>query len=534
MIADYINYILLILVITLPITYKYLFWLYTIQLKEYRWDRFKEYILTPQGKSAIFNFWFFIELPLLLITITIFFDKNFEIIIYPIIFYFFLIQNIFVIWKIFRKKIIKPKLTGRLILTIFIILFLISLDVYHIFSYNFYQIIYAYIILMWILAPIVIFISIIISSPLVKYLKNKRIKKAVNISQNIKKVTKIWITWSYWKSSIKEFLSSILEKEWNTLKTPKNQNTELSVSSLVINKLTNKYKYFIAEMWAYKIWEIKTLWEIVNHKYWFLTSVWSQHLWLFWNIQNTKTAKLEITQKVLENKWKLYINWENQNIREINFSKKLNIIKYWNEKWSDVTYKINSNSDSNTKFTLKYKNKSYNFDTNIIWEHSILNITWVIAFCLDIWIVEKNIKKYLSNLKQPENTLEITKTKKYTLINDSQNLSENWLLAWLNVLKIFKWNKVLVLDDILELWKKSKEIHINLWEKIAKEKYVNEILFTWANFWSFFKKWLLKGWFDEENFIKNIENIKKWSTILFEWKRSRKYFEALISDSWEE
>jgi UDP-N-acetylmuramyl pentapeptide synthase len=51
-------------------------------------------------------------------------------------------------------------------------------------------------------------------------------------------------------------LSSILEQdtpfspplEGGVLKTPENQNTEMSVSALVLNKLNNSYKYFVAEM----------------------------------------------------------------------------------------------------------------------------------------------------------------------------------------------------------------------------------------------------------------------------------------------
>jgi hypothetical protein len=42
------EYILLLIVATAPIYYKFSFWLYVIQLKEYRWDRLKEYLFTKQ------------------------------------------------------------------------------------------------------------------------------------------------------------------------------------------------------------------------------------------------------------------------------------------------------------------------------------------------------------------------------------------------------------------------------------------------------------------------------------------------------
>jgi UDP-N-acetylmuramyl pentapeptide synthase len=47
----------------------------------------------------------------------------------------------------------------------------------------------------------------------------------------------------------------------------------------------------------------------------------------------------------------------------------------------------------------------------------------------DIDFKTSEIKKYLKKIKIPENTLEIIKSKEFTLIDDTYNLSENGLLA---------------------------------------------------------------------------------------------------------
>jgi len=67
------NYLYIILLSLLPLFYKISFWLYTLQLKNYRWDRFKEYLFTPQGKKALLNFWFFAELIVLFLGILFYF-----------------------------------------------------------------------------------------------------------------------------------------------------------------------------------------------------------------------------------------------------------------------------------------------------------------------------------------------------------------------------------------------------------------------------------------------------------------------------
>jgi len=375
--------------------------------------------------------------------------------------------------------------------------------------------------------PFIIFFYNLISLPLVNYKKNKLIKNAIDKSLRIKNPIKIWVTWSYWKSSVKEVLASILEQDDKTLKTPENINSELWVSSLILSKLKDDYKYFVAEIWAYRIGETELLGKIINHKYWFLTAIWNQHLWLFGSLKNIKKGKSEIEKSILENNGTLYANWDNENIRFTKFDKKLNIVRYWKKDNSDAKYSIIWTSGSKTEFEFEYKSTKTKFKIDLIWEHSVLNLTWIIAFLYDIDFKTSEIKKYLKKIKIPENTLEIIKSKEFTLIDDTYNLSENGLLAWIQVLNSFTWNKVLVLEDILELWKQAKKIHFKLWKKIAEKNLIDEVLFCWVNYKENFIEWLLEWWFSSVNILNNLNKIKKSSIILFEGKRTKKYLEKL-------
>ena len=554
--------ILLILALILPIVYKYSFWFYTIQLKEYRWDRFREYILSPQWKRAIFNFWFFIELPLFIVSFSVFFDKWLELILFPVIFWFLVIYNIFVIWKIKRKKILVPKLTSRMVITLSLFIIWWSIDLYFMLFGGYWSSIYIYIIWSLLFAPIVIFFYILLTLPLVQYKKNKQINSAIKKSEKINEVIKIWITGSYWKSSVKEFLSSILEQDNSSsspkgtnilvkgqeilLKTPENKNTEMSVSALVLSRLNNKFKYFIAEMWAYKIGEIGILWKIVNHKIWFLTAIGNQHIGLFWNQENISKWKFEIYESVAKNNWVLYVNWDceeilkyldkagkiNKNSPIIPFQKgdeqvSSNIIKYGmkSEKNLDAISKIISVENWKTKFSFYYKKIKSECEIKLIWEHNIVNITWVIACCIDLGLKIEDIKKYLKNLKSPENTKTIKKSWDNILIDDTYNLSEAGLKSGVDLFQNYdsSYNKILILDDILELWKESEKIHFNIWREIAEEKIVNEVLFCWVNYREYFVNWLLQWWFSEENVLFHLNDITWKNIILFEGKRAKTY-----------
>lgn len=523
------HYLLLILAI-LPLFNRFSFWFYSIQLKEYRWDRFSEYLSTPQWKSALINIWSVIELPLFFVSLIIFINPPFEIIIYNVLFVFLIIQNIFVIRKVLTKKILKPRITARLLLTLILFLSLFIVDLLFMMFLWFEKFIYSYLLFLLSFAPFVIFILILISLPFVNHFKNKKIDAAINKSLKNKKTIKIWITWSYGKSSIKEYLSSILEHDWKTLKTPENINTELWVSSVVLNQLDNTYKYFVAEMWAYKIWEIETLWKIVNHKYGFLTAIWNQHLWLFWSQSNIQKGKTEICNSILKNKWTLYINWDDKLIRETKFDEKLNIVKYWNEQWADAKFSILRTKDAITTFTVEYKEHKATFVTKLLWKHNILNLTWVIAICYDLWLTTEKIWTYLMDIKTPKNTLNVINTKKHSLVDDSYNLSEDWLYAWLDVINSFTWPKVLVMDDILELWRDAKDIHYVIWKFIAKRNKINQILFCGTNYYDSFVKWLVDWWFLKKNIIKKLDKVEENSIILFEGRWSRKYLDNLLKD----
>ncbi len=553
-----IDYIWLLLLIILPLFYKISFWSFLIQLKEYRIDRIKEYIKTPQWNHALFNFWFIIELCLLIYAITIFFNSRLEILVYPAFFYFLIFQNIFVLWKIFRKKLILPKKTWRLVLTLILTyLFIISLFFVIYFTYVSIWFFYVFLISILLFPYLFIFLSVFLSLPIVVYKKRKVINLAISKAKIFDDAIKIWITWSYWKSSVKEFLSQILETVWNTVKTPENINTELWISDLIIKKskkvLEKPIDFFVAEMGAYKLWEIEDLWKIVNHKYWFLTAIWNQHLALFWNIENTKKGKFEIAQKVIENDGILYINWNNENIRDFyekNISELPNTIKYYLWKISHIYWWKNSlnttlnNSDfaiseiievNNwiTEFNMLYKWEMLNFKTNLVWEHNILNITWILAFCMDIWIEQESLKNALISMKMPKDTLEISKkvfewnSLETIFINDSYNLSEDWLLAWLQVLNSFEWEKILVIDDILELGKDAKNIHFELWEMIARNLLAYKVLYVWSNYKKYFINWLLKWAFDKHNILKKIDKLKWWEVILFEGRNSKWIMERL-------
>jgi len=280
------------------------------------------------------------------------------------------------------------------------------------------------------------------------------------------------------------------------------------------------------------------LWEIVNHKYWFLTWINNQHLSLFWSQANIILWKSEIVKKVYENDWILYVNWDNFYCRKAHFPKDLKVVFYWLDDIFNSAYsEIIDFSENWIKFKFNYKDVSEVFQINIIWKHNISNLTWVLAFAFDQWLDKNKIQEALDFLKAPEKNLElIKKSNEIFLINDTYNINYDWVVSACESLEMFKWaKKILVLDDILELWKDSRNIHVELWRRLSEFDF-DEICLIWREFRSYVEKWLLEKNFPEEriyfNFIfnfleKNLSDTNSKQIILFEWMHSEKYFNQI-------
>ena len=374
-------------------------------------------------------------------------------------------------------------------------------------------------------APLLVFLAIKVTEPIVRLQKERIYKKAQKILEK-SPIIKIWITGSYGKSSVKEYLWALLWVNNTIIKTLENINTEIGVSQFIIKNIPDSQaKYFICEMGAYRIWEIQKLGEIVGHDHWFLTAVGTQHVGLFGSEENIEKWKTEIALSVQNKRWRLYVNadWSNMERIVASYLQGIEPVKYWISYRDGAYSKIIKISESWSSFELSYKAKKYVLETNLIGSHHVSNLTWVLAFCIDEGIDILSFGEALMNLPLPNHTLSVTKKENITLIDDSYNLSVESLKAGIEVLLFFSGKKILMLDDILELWDIAEKTHEELGEYVGKEMKLYNIMYVWSNYRKSFIKWLEKTDYDTANILENINEIGDETTILFEWRWTQKY-----------
>ncbi|MBP6994192.1 hypothetical protein KBB12_03045 [Candidatus Woesebacteria bacterium] len=148
-----------------------------------------------------------------------------------------------------------------------------------------------------IFAFILISIGVLITRLPVALYRRNIIHKA-RTSLEYTRPTVIGITGSYGKSTLKEYLFTLLSHSYKTAKTDRNQNTAVGVALSILKNLTKETKYFVAEIGAYKQGEIDEVVRFTNPKYAVITAIGSQHLSLFGDKEALFKAKSEIALKL--------------------------------------------------------------------------------------------------------------------------------------------------------------------------------------------------------------------------------------------
>ncbi len=126
----------------------------------------------------------------------------------------------------------------------------------------------------------------------------------------------IGITGSFGKSSTKEILAHLLAAKYKVLKTAANNNTLIGIAKTILTKLNKDRQVFVVEMGAYKRGEIGEICRLVRPDIGILTGINEQHAGLFGSLENTIKAKSELIA-ALPQKGLAVINADNANSRTV-------------------------------------------------------------------------------------------------------------------------------------------------------------------------------------------------------------------------
>lgn len=443
-----------------------LFWLYLWQLKEYRIDRFLAHFDTYKGKKIFFNPFFIIKLVLFA---TSFFTKS----AYFFIFFLYFGEMLKIVYTLFRKTLILPVFTKKIIFlltinTIFLLIFIFFI------SYSSNVTLVLFLLLgIDIFYPVLVSFSVFFFQPLVFIYKKWLFRQAKKKIENMKNLIVIGITGSYGKTSTKNFLAKILNSKFRVLKTEKNQNNEFSISSCIFKKLMPSHQIFICEIGAYRKGEVKKIAKIIKPKYAILTGLNEQHLALFGNMENLISA--EGGKELIESLPKegiLILNGENNMLRKIYYNLNINKkIVALNDKLSDFWAEEILMEPEKISFIIKNKEgESAKLELNLIGAQNIVNL--LLAICAAKIIGKMKLEEIVSacnNILPEDGGLRLIKSKHgIAIIDSSYSTNPDAVVAHLDYLKIWPKKKIIIMPCLIELGRSALEIHYKIGKKIRE------------------------------------------------------------------
>lgn len=277
------------------------YWVYMWQLKEYRIDRFRDYLTTRSGRKLLTH-WIY-ALQWILFVLFVFqllsVDTGIELTRYglpyiiPVASFVFGMYVVVAIAQYWRWSLF-PKRTGRSMLlaamSISVVLVLsgavvaISEDLAETLASSFAVLLSI---------PYIVLVCNALITPFADHQKKKIIARAKARIQEVNP-TVIGITGSYGKSTAKEYISTILGQQYQVFTPPSHVNTDIGVANAILAGLKDTHTIAVIEMGAYRMGEIEAICDMVSPIIGVLTGIGDQHISLFGSQENIVRGKSEL------------------------------------------------------------------------------------------------------------------------------------------------------------------------------------------------------------------------------------------------
>ena len=294
-------------------------------------------------------------------------------------------------------------------------------------------------------------------------------QKALTKLNSMTNMDVIGITGSYGKTSTKNVVNDILNIKYNVYKTPANYNTPFGLM-ITINQFLDKYNdYFIAEMGACKVGEIKELCDLVHPKYGILTRVGLAHLETFGSEENIQKTKFELIESLPSDGLGI-LNGDDE--KQLSYKIKNDVKVKWigiDNKKVDTYAKDLELTHKGTKFNVVFKDedKEYSFETKLLGRNNIYNILAGITLGKELGISIKDLQKAVKTVKPVEHRLSMTKYYDINIIDDAYNSNPMGCKMALEVLKMMPGKHIVVTPGMIEVGAKEDEVNKEFGRQIA-------------------------------------------------------------------
>lgn len=302
------------------------------------------------------------------------------------------------------------------------------------------------------------------------------IRSAYVKMKNYPQLKVVGVTGSFGKTTVKEIAAFLIAEKYKVIKTEKSQNSLIAAAELIVRKQTPETQVMVVEMGAYKKGEIKSICDLVKPQIGIVTAINAQHQDLFGSLENTVAAKYELIESLTGQKIAIF-NADNKYTLAM-ADKTDGDFQDWLYTTKRVKHKENFNylSAENIKtnlagltFDLIYTGKKYVVKSILVGEHQVHNILAGLAVGLSLDIKVETLIKRLTSFQPLPGTAFVEKGLNDSwFIDDTFNNNPDAAIAGLNILKMAKGKKYLVMQPMKELGKFAASAHAEVGEYAGK------------------------------------------------------------------
>ena len=304
-----------------------------------------------------------------------------------------------------------------------------------------------------------------------------KIRRAIHLLRLHKPMRVIGITGSFGKTSTKEYLATILSSKYKVLKTSDSKNSPIGIAEVILGQLKPEHEIFIVEMGAYKKGEIAEMCHMVNPQIGIVTAINPQHQDLFGSIETTMQAKYELINGLPKDGIAIF-NADNEKTLEMAQWAKREGKLVWvyakeGKKLSNVDQIIRARNvetklDS-VSFDVIMGKQRANVEANVLGEHQVSNILAAILAANAVGMNLEQAAKTAGNIRPFTKIMQQVKGVNSALfINDTFNNNPDAAKVAIDYLAQTKGRKILVFQPMIELGEYADSAHWEVGEAAAK------------------------------------------------------------------
>jgi UDP-N-acetylmuramoyl-tripeptide--D-alanyl-D-alanine ligase len=285
------------------------------------------------------------------------------------------------------------------------------------------------------------------------------------------KIPVIAITGTNGKTTTKEMISWLLQTKYNVHKTIGNLNNHIG-TPMTLLRLNSNHEISIVELGTNHPGEIGMLSSFVNPTAALITNIGRGHLEFLSSIEGVAKEKLALFRTLRRNGL-IFLNRDDKQLASAKLKRK-NIQDYSLTQSTNARVKgrlMGVDKNGCGKWTL---NKSTVIRMRIPGIQNVQNALAASAVGLSFGLSEKTIKNALEEYTAYDKRMQIINNGQSIIINDSYNANPDSFYPALDTLSYLakgkNKRKILVIGDMLELGKKSDELHHALFKKLLEYK----------------------------------------------------------------